>query len=430
MKQKLSLVLCLVLLSALFSFSVAAQDEPITIVYWTHNHAPSIPVNQAIIDEFLAENPNVTIIFDHAPHDNYEQRVLTAFAGQQGPDVFWAGDWMVPQFLRNNMIAPVDPTAFGVETQEEFLALFAPGSLDAFIGEDGLVYTGGVSEYNTFSLIYNLDHFTEAGLEPLSETEPLTWEEFMDIGEQLAQSEAGATTRVALTWPFQTPIWTVLITEPMVRQLGGEIVDPETGMPQFNTPEMIRVMSMIAEMQDRGVIDSAFYSDVLLDFAAERTSTVIAGPWAAQPLKDMNPDINWAVAPLPQFEDAVDRVTTLYAWAWYVNANIPEERQHVAWRLVERLTAAQEEWWDSVGYVQARLGETQDGRTFEEFRAQSDERLQVIFNDYQFGQYQFRSTAYFEVSDILTRAQTRILAGGNVESVLRDAQTAAEFSAN
>jgi len=430
MKQKLSLALCLFLLNALFGFSAAAQEEPITLLYWTHNHAPSIPVNQAIIDEFMAENPNVRIIFDHAPHDNYEQRILTAFAGQQGPDVFWAGDWMVPQFLRSGMIAPVDPTAFGVETTEEFLALFAPGSLDAFIDENGQVYTGGVSEYNTFSLIYNLDHFAEAGLEPLSETEPITWEEFIKIGEKLARRENGVTTRVALTWPFQTPIWTVLITEPMVRQLGGEIVDPATGMPQLDSPQMIRVMKTIKEMQDRGVIDSAFYNDLLQDFANGRTSTVIAGPWAAQPLKDINPDLNWAVAPLPQFEDAVARVTTLYAWAWYVNANIPEERQRVAWRFVEKLTSAQEEWWEKVGYVQARLGTTEDGRTFEEFRAQSDERLQVIFNDYQFGRYQFRSTSYFEVSGILTRALTRILSGGDVESVLREAQIAAEFSVN
>ena len=67
-------------------------------------------------------HPNVKITFDNAPHDNFEQKVLTAFAGGAGPDVFWAGDWMIPQFVANGIVAPVDPTAFGVQTQEEFVS--------------------------------------------------------------------------------------------------------------------------------------------------------------------------------------------------------------------------------------------------------------------------------------------------------------------
>ena len=89
-------------------------------LYMTHNHAQSIPVNEAIIAEFQESHPNVKITFDNAPHSNFEQKVLTAFAGGTGPDVFWAGDWMIPQFVANGIVAPVDPTAFGVQTQEEF----------------------------------------------------------------------------------------------------------------------------------------------------------------------------------------------------------------------------------------------------------------------------------------------------------------------
>ena len=126
----------------------AAEGAPIELLYMTHNHPQSIPVNEEIIKEFEASHPNVKITFDNAPHSNYEQKVLTAFAGGQGPDVFWAGDWMVPQFTANGIVAPVDPSAFGLTTQEEFLKMFPEGSLDAFT-VDGKVYTGGVSEYNT-----------------------------------------------------------------------------------------------------------------------------------------------------------------------------------------------------------------------------------------------------------------------------------------
>ena len=180
----------------------AASGEPIELLYMTHNHAQSIPVNEAIIAEFQESHPNVKITFDNAPHYNFEQKMLTAFAGGQGPDVFWAGDWMMPQFVNNGIVAPVDPTAFGVQTQEEFVDLFEPGSLDAFT-VDGSIYTGGVSEYNTFSLIYDKDDFAEAGIEPLSKDTPITWEELADIAAKLTKKDGDKVVRIGLEWPFQ-----------------------------------------------------------------------------------------------------------------------------------------------------------------------------------------------------------------------------------
>jgi multiple sugar transport system substrate-binding protein len=420
----LAVIFSLVLVT--LNISVKAQDK-ITLTYWTHNHAPSIPINQQIIDEFVKENPNVEIIFDNAPHANYEQKILTAFGGNQGPDVFWAGDWMVPQFLAGKMIAPVDPTAFGVKTQDEFEKLFAPGSLDAFKA-DGKIYTGGTSEYNTFSLIYDVDDFKAAGIALPSKDKPLTWEEFADIAAKLTKQEGGKTTRVGIEWPFTVPIWTVLILEPMLRQIGGEIVDPQSGKPLFNAPEMLKVMSYVKSLKDKKAIDDAVYTDLLQDFANDRASMIFGGPWAVAPLKDMNAKLNYDIAPLPQFKDAKSRVTTLYAWAWFVNANSSPEKQAMAWKFVNKLTSKGQLWWDKVGYVQARIGKADNGKDLVAYRAESDPRLAVIFNDYQYGKSEFRSTSYFEISDIMTRALTKVLAGGDPAKVLADAQTAAEFT--
>lgn len=423
------LLVCTLSLMIVGFGGVAGAQERITITYWTHNHAPSIPVNQRIIDEFMAANPDIEIVFDYAPHSNYEQKLLTAFAGGQGPDIFWAGDWMVPQFIANGIIAPVgDATfeAYGVANQDEYAALFAPGSLDAFT-VDGKIYTAGTSEYNTFSLIYNVDHFIEAGLELPSTDAPMTWEEFAEIAAALSQSEGNRVTRVGVTWPFTTPIWNVLILEPMIRQLGGEIVDPETNAAQFDTPQMIKVMDYIQSLRVSNAIDPAMYTDLLEDFVGGRASMIFGGPWAVAPLNSMNPDLNWAVAPLPQFADATERVTTMYAWAWFVNANSSPEKQVAAWRFANALTSHQQLWWDEVGYVQSRLGTADNGMDLTQYRAQTDPRLMVIFNDYPYGKFEFRSTAYFEVSNILTRALGRVLAGESIADVLSQAQTAASF---
>lgn len=401
----------------------AASDEPIELLYMTHNHAPSIPINEAAIAEFQEMHPNVTITFDNSPHSNYEQKILTAFAGGTGPDVFWAGDWMVPQFLDAGIVAPVDPTAFGVATQDEFEALFDAGSLDAFKSE-GQIYTGGVSEYNTFSLIYNVDAFAEAGIDPLPKDEPITWEELAEIAAKLTVKDGDATTRIGLAWPFSVPIWTVLIQEPMLRQKGGELINAE-GKPDFTQQAMVDVMTYLQGLRSANGVDPATYTDLLQDLANGRSAMIFGGPWAAKPLNDINPDLNWDTAPLPQFAGAAERVTTLYAWAWFVSSKSSPEKQKAAWEFVNLLTSKQQEWWDSVGYVQARKTEI-NGMSLPEYYAQSDPRLATIFADYPYGKSEFRSTKYFELSDIWTRAQDRVLAGEDVMTVLQDAQSQAD----
>jgi multiple sugar transport system substrate-binding protein len=440
MKRLIAITLLLVvaLLAAACTTAPAAQpaDEgaaattedagAVKLVYMTHSHDPANRVNDQLIQEFEELHPGVEIIYDNAPHENFEQKILTAYAGGEGPDVFWAGDWMVPQFIANNMVAPVDYTQYGVNSMEEFIDLFEPGSLDPFI-VDGEVYTGGTSEYNTFSLLYNVDYFEEAGLPLPSADEPMTWEQFAEYAQQLAQTdENGNLTRVAFQMPFGVPIWTVLIQEPMLRQLGGDLIDPETGKPNFATPEMAQVMQYWQDLRFKyNAIDPALELDLLTDFANGNVAMIIAGPWALPPIDENNPDLNYAIAPLPKWADG-DRVTTMYAWAWFVNS--ATENPELAWQFVEFLTSKADLWWDDVGYVQARKVKAANGEDMVDYRIESEPRLAAFLPDYSYGKYEFRSTAYFELSDIWNRAMTRVMEGEDVETVLQESQSAAEFA--
>ena len=217
------------------------------LVYWSHTHDPAVGVNDKIINDFMNENPNIEVVYDHVPHANYEQKIMTAFAGKEGPDLFWAGDWMVPQYIENKMIAPVDPSAFGVSSQKEFLDLFNPGSLDGFM-VDGKVYTGGISEYNSFSLIYNKKHMDEIGVK-LSKDTPVTWNRLADITSKLTKKTGSKITRIGFSWPYTSGIWNVLVLEPMLRQAGGELVDVSKGKAMLDTAAALRVMNYIKKFK-------------------------------------------------------------------------------------------------------------------------------------------------------------------------------------
>ncbi|MDP9354643.1 MAG: ABC transporter substrate-binding protein [Chloroflexota bacterium] len=398
---------------------MARQGDSVELLYMTHQHDPAVAVNEQLIAEFQQQHPNIKITYDHAPHENYEQKILTAFGGGQGPDVFWAGDWMVPQFVEGGIVAEVDPAAYGVATPDEFIGLYEEGALDAFV-VDNKVLTGGISEYNTFSLVYHPSHFEEAGLPLPPETEPMTWEDLAGHAEKLTKIDGDERVRSGIEWNYNVPIWTVLCFEPMVRQLGGQLVDPASGEPNFTSPEMVKVMQYVQDLRIKHrASDPAFVVDLVEDFANERVSMITAGPWALPAVTSINPNAKVAVAPLPVFSGGQPS-TTLYAWAWFVNQGAAAEKRRAAFDFVAFLTSKAQLWWDEVGYIQPRRDLTVNGQSLADYYLSTTPMLKVFQEDFSHGVYQFRSTKYFEISAAWTRALQQIMEGEDVQKVLED----------
>ena len=277
----------------------ASAQEQVTIQYKTHgDFAPGVELNTALVAEFMEANPDITVEYEGIPYASFEQGLFTSFAGGDGWDVFWAGDWLGPQFFENDILAPVDFSAYGVSDLDAYLGLYDPGSLDAYV-HDGNVYSGGISEYNTFSLIYNSDHFAAAGIDPLSETEPATWEQLAEWGPQLAQfGPDGARSRNALEWAFDANVWTPLIAEPMARQLGGDLAN-EAGEPTLTDEQVVKTFDYFGQLAENKSVDPAFFVNIVDDFANDRVSMIIGGIWALPGIRSLNPDAKIAVAPLP-----------------------------------------------------------------------------------------------------------------------------------
>jgi ABC-type glycerol-3-phosphate transport system substrate-binding protein len=404
----------------------ASAQAEVTLVYKTHDHPPAVELNNTLIAEFQEQNPGITIEYEALPFPDYEQALFTSFAGGDGWDVFWAGDWLTPQFFDNDILAPVDPAAYGVASTDEFLAMFDPGSLDAYI-KDGNVYTGGTSEYNTFSLLYNPDHFAAAGIEALSETEPATWEQIAEYAKQLAQVGAdGVRTRNGFIWAFQSNVWTPLITEPMVRQAGGELIDPESGDLLFTSPEAVKAFDYVRQLGEDGSIDPAFYVDLIEDYAQDRASMMVAGVWAIPAIRSLNPEAKIAVAPLPVFEGG-ERVTTLYSWAWFVGNQSSPEEQAAAWKFLAYITAQGQRWWDDCGYIQARNVGQEGVEDIAAYRTETEPLLAVFTDDFTYGRYMFRSPRFYEIATELQRVQSLVLEGEDAEQALQDAQDELEI---
>ncbi|MQA02104.1 MAG: extracellular solute-binding protein [Streptosporangiales bacterium] len=279
------------------------------------------------------------------------------------------------------------------------------------------------------SLFYHPQHLVGANLpKTLSKDDPVSWHQLAEYAGKTVEKKGGKRTRNGLQWELNVNIWSVLVLEPLVRQLGGEIYDEKAGKPLFTSPEVVQVMEFLRDLRfEHQAIDPAFYTpnNVVQYFAEDRLSMNVSGPYQPSLIEDTNPDAEYRAAPLPVMEGG-ERVTTVYSWAWFVNANADDKKQQAAWKFVDFLTKQGKLWWDEVRYPQARKLEVAGGKSINDYRTGTSPTFAVSLEDYEYGRYQFRSTDYYKVASALQRAQSRVLQGQDVKATLAKAQKEAE----
>lgn len=176
--------LSIVLILVAFSSVAQAQTE---LVYWFSGTTAQTEYMQAAVDEYNAMQDAVVITLVATPDSR--ERIATAVAGGQGPDIMWYNHNM-PWFFGIEAIYPLNDFITDPEIGID------PDSV--FPASRGTVHYGGVVQavpirHSPGGLLYNLDIFEEAGLSV--EDAPETWEEVEALAIQLTEREGDEVTR-------------------------------------------------------------------------------------------------------------------------------------------------------------------------------------------------------------------------------------------
>ena len=105
------------------------EGQDVTITMWQHSYPPLNDWTESQITAFTDENPNITVEYEVVPFEEWNQRLLTALAGGQAPNVFEADDYTMAQFIRDGVISPIQPSLFGFEDVEGLKADYEGESL-------------------------------------------------------------------------------------------------------------------------------------------------------------------------------------------------------------------------------------------------------------------------------------------------------------
>lgn len=207
--KRMLFMACLLSLLAM-SGSVFAQEK--VVVTWWHinTNEPEAAFWQSVADEYMVENPDVTIEITVLENEAFKSRLVTVMQAGDPPDLFqsWGGG-VLWKFADAELVRNIAPDLEG-EWRDSFNAQAA---LELY-GQDEEYY-GVPWQWGAVGLFYNRALFEEAGLD--ADNPPANWEEFLAAVETL--KEAGITP-ISLggkdKWPGH--FWWVYLA----MRLGGE----------------------------------------------------------------------------------------------------------------------------------------------------------------------------------------------------------------
>lgn len=209
------------------------------ITVWVHPYTGDAEAEGAmwdgIIESYNEKFPDVNVNLETIPWANRDQKILTALAANNGPDVFYAIPDQMPQYADVGMLLELDPYLEGYDMDD-----FVDTALISTTWKDKLYGLPILQEAYTF--FYNIDVIEEIGEDP--ENLPATWEEFEAWAEKAkdagyyALSYQGGGSMNGTLYPF---LW----------QAGGDVIT-ENDEVMINNAEGVEAFEFLNNFYSNG----------------------------------------------------------------------------------------------------------------------------------------------------------------------------------
>jgi multiple sugar transport system substrate-binding protein len=345
----------------------ALKGKKVQLTLWTHEDVNRMPLEKAYIAEFTASNPGVTVSYVTYPTDKIRDITATAFAANQGPDIFNLQISDSYPFMANGRVAPIDFSMTKYKDTKDLESKYLPGMLSPVI-EGGKAY-GLPLELTNYCLYLNRKIFKDAGLDP-DKDYPKSWEDVMAVSEKIVQRNGEIITRRG--FDFRYGVEPLICWVPMVEQLGGELISKD-GKAIVGDEAWLKVLTYIRDFGPAGKnLGSPTYTAArkVFDLNKNEIALSFSGLYQEARMIKANPEFynskDWMVIPCPQWKGAVKRVpNNFYGHYYMVNGQSSKLAQQASWALVNYMLSHGEEYLQKVAIVQPSKA-LMESKTFKE----------------------------------------------------------------
>ena len=317
-----------IFLSLIFVLSLSCNEssKETTIDFWGLGSEGEF-VKQ-LIPKFEEENPGIKVKVQMAPWTAAQEKLISAFASDNLPDVFQLGNTWIPQFAQLEGISELSEfirKSTTVKKENYFAGIWDTNVLDS------LVY--GIPWYiDTRVMFYRTDVFEKAGFI----SSPKTWAELYQLSKKIKDNHKGEE-KFAIF--IATNEWANFVIFGL--QNGAEILKDNNTYGNFSSDKFTEAFKYLMNFYKENLtpLGVSQVTNVYQAFAEEYFSMYISGPWNISEFKKwMTGDLKdkWMTAPLPG-RDANTKGVSLAGGSSLVISQ-KSKHKNEAWKLIEYLS--------------------------------------------------------------------------------------------
>ncbi|MCY3781170.1 MAG: sugar ABC transporter substrate-binding protein [Chloroflexi bacterium] len=240
MKAVRALLIVILLLS---TGAITLGQDQVTLGFVYGSFAPQEKW-ELYFEDFLAENPNVTINYIPVPLDSwgdYTQKIVTTMLGGEQVDVIWNAIEAVPMMAERGVLMSLDSFIEGDPDIQEFLDDAHPKLLEGLRWKDQQYLLPFA--WNTTLIYYNKAVLEAAGLpEPPPDW---SWDDFLEYAQTITQDTDGDGNNDV--WGFHSASW-LWHLGPWAVSNGSFFLNEDFTEPWYTKPETIEAFQFVRDM--------------------------------------------------------------------------------------------------------------------------------------------------------------------------------------
>ncbi len=301
-------------------------DENILIHFWAMG-AEGEHV-QKLIPEFERQHPGLRVKVQMIPWTAAQEKLITAFASNNLPDLFQLGNTWIPQFAALNALQNLDDfirQSPQIKKDNYFEGIWKTNIIDQS------VY--GIPWYiDTRVLFYRRDILKKVGFND----PPKTWDELYNVSKKIKEQSKGKE-KYAIYLP--TNEWAPFVIFGM--QAGAELLRDNNCYGNFSSDQFKKGFEFLIRFHKKDLAPTGVsqVSNVYQAFAEAYFVMYISGPWNIPEFqKQMQGELSdkWMTASLPAPDDSSEGVSLAGGASMVINAQ--SHKKECAWKLIEFLS--------------------------------------------------------------------------------------------
>lgn len=316
----------------------APQEEKITLRLWSHQNSAFQAGNEAIIQKFMEQNPNIEVVYETFEYDLFIQTLQTSMpAGTEADVIEMFGTWVCSYADGGRLLA-------------------LPETMMSYSQAQDLYYQAPLDGYNCDNILYGLPQefnlenggalVNPALFEAHGVAYPPQWSDFASLiadAKEMAEFDGDIMTRAGFNYVTGDGIPFAVFAA--ILQQGGSYFAEDGKHFNFDTPETRNAVQLLVDMAQKDmVVDPVLYNDesnwVGDSFFAGNVAVGFVGSWAAGEGMINYPEMEFDYVEIPPYFGTENRFAADSGWGKVVSVNT--KYPEAAWKLALFMTTERE----------------------------------------------------------------------------------------